>query len=136
MTIQYTMIPDLKMVYVQASGSITSHDIMDGGSLIFQEPKWNNGFSILCDYRDIKQFDVNYDDVLILVKQDKQNESLFDQSKFAILTGSDAAYGIARMWTTLSESTKIKTRIFQNLEESLEWMNVDHLTFQTVVGTP
>jgi hypothetical protein len=134
MTIQYTMIPDLKMVYVHASGSISGHDVLTQGAQMFAEQDWSNGFSILCDYREITQFDVNYEDVLRLVKQDKLNETLFDQSQVAILTGSDAMFGIARMWTTLSENTQIKTRIFQDLEESLEWMNVDHLTFQTIAG--
>lgn len=134
MTIQYTMIPDLKMVYVQASGSISGQDVLTQGGRMFADQDWTNGFSILCDYRDITQFDVNYDDILSLVKQDKLNESLFDQSRVAILTGSDATYGIARMWTTLSENTKIKTQIFQDLKESLEWMNVDHVTFQAIAG--
>ena len=136
MPIQYTMIPDLKLVYVYASGSITGHDILAEGARMFQEQKWSNGFSILCDYRDIQQFNVDYDGILNIVSQDKQHEALFDQSKFAILTGTDVTYGIARMWTSLSVHTQIHSRIFKTLEDSLEWMNVDHLSFQTVVGSP
>ncbi len=136
MPLKYKIISDLKMAYVRGAGKVTSDEIMTEGARMFAENEWINGFNILCDYREITEFGVKTEDMGKIVSQDKNNEFLFDQSKCAIVAGSNLVFGVSRMWKTLSEDNKIETMVFRNIEDSLRWLGMDELVFQSIKELP
>ncbi|MCP3924845.1 MAG: hypothetical protein GY714_19885 [Desulfobacterales bacterium] len=71
-----------------------------------------------------------------IINQDKNNEFLFDQSKCAIVAGSDLVFGVSRIWESLSDDNKIETMVFRNIEDSLSWLDIDELAFQSIKELP
>ncbi len=136
MPLKYKIIPELKIVYVRGTEKVTTDDIMTEGARMFAENEWANGFNILCDYREITDFNLKTEDIEKIVDQDKNNELLFDKSKCAIVAGSDLIFGISRMWEILSEDNKIMTMIFRNIEDALKWLGINELVFQSIKELP
>ena len=136
MPVKYKIVSDQKFVYVKATGEVTADEIMIEGARMFTDSEWINGFNILCDYRKITEFDLKSSDLSQIVEQDKNNEPLFDKSKYAIVADSDLVFGISRMWEILSENNLITTMIFRNTIDSLRWLNLEESVFQSVKDMP
>ena len=136
MPLKHKIISDLKMVYVRGTGKVTADEIMTTGARIFTDSEWVNGFNIILDYREITELHVKTEDVKKIVAQDKRNEHLFNQSKCAIVAGSDLVFGLSRMWEAFSEDTKIETMVFRNIEDSLRWLGMDEIVYQSIKELP
>ncbi len=136
MPLKYRIVPALKIAYVRGAGTVTANEIMIEGAKMLAENEWVNGYHILCDYREITDFNLMIEDLNRIVSQDQENELLFDQSKCAIVAGSDFVFGISRMWETLSEYTKVKTMVFKNIKDSLCWLGIDEHVFQSIKELP
>lgn len=132
MPLQYRIFPDLKIAYVKGEGKVTADEIITQGARMFAEKEWFNGFSVLCDYREIDVFDLETEDIDGIVNQDKINERLFDQSKCAIVSGSNVVFGISRMWEILSENNRIETMVYRDIEDALRWLGIDEHIFQSI----
>ena len=136
MPLKYKIFSDLKIVYVRGTGKVTADEIMTTGSKIFANSEWINGFNILLDYREISELGVKTEDIENIVDQDKRNEYLFDKSKCAIVADSDLVFGLSRMWEAYSEDTKIKAMVFRNIEDSLRWLGMDEMVYQSIKELP
>ncbi len=138
MSLKFKIVSDLKIAYIRASGKITADEILIEGARLFTSSEWVNGFNILCDYREITEFDLKSKDVEKIVKQDKSNESLFNKSKCAIVADIDSVFGLSRMWEIHSENenNKIETMVFRNIEDSLRWFGMDVNVFQLIKDLP
>ena len=88
MPIAYRILPDKKLAYIRAWEEVTVDDVMVEGARMFAETEWENGFNILCDYREVTKFDLRYDDIEKVVGQDRKNEPQFDKSKCAVVATS------------------------------------------------
>ncbi|MHC4870727.1 MAG: hypothetical protein ACYTFY_02680 [Planctomycetota bacterium] len=134
MPLEYEIMPELKLAYVKASGKLTVNDIMIKGAGLFAEGKWENGFNVLCDYREVVKVDLNSQDVREIVSQDKTNESLFDKSKCGIVADKDCVFGLSRMWEIHTENAnnKIETMVFRNIEDSLRWFGMEVSVLQVI----
>ncbi len=132
MPLEYRIDSGQRFAYVKGVGKVTAEDIMTEGARMFAESEWANGFNILCDYREITDFNLKTEDIRRIISQDRDNELLFDQSKCAIVAVSSLVFGLSRMWETLSENTKIETTVFKNIEASLKWLDVEAHVFQTI----
>lgn len=125
MPIRYKIIPDRKVTYIKAWGKIKIDEIIMAGARMFADTKWENGFNILFDYREITECDAGYKDVLKLVHQDKKHEMLFDKCKCAIVAKSDLVFGLTRMWDTLSDGSNLKKKIFREIHDAERWLGLD-----------
>lgn len=132
MPVLYKIIPGLKAMYVSGKGKVSVEEIITEGARMFSDNEWRNGYKIMIDYRGITEFDVKTDDVMKIVNQDKSNEYLFDKSKCAIIACSDLVFGISRMWEALSGNKKTETMVFRDIDEAMEWLEVDE-TFLNAV---
>ena len=45
----------------------------------------------------------------------------------AFVTGSDFAFGMARMYQTLADDLPSEIRVFDDMSEALEWLDLDEL---------
>ena len=125
MPVIYTIIPDQKVACIRAWGKVTVDDIMIQGERMFAEGEWRNGFSILCDYREITELNVTSEEVKRLVGQDKKNERLFDKSKCAVVATKDFIFGLSRMWEILSEDTSLTKMVFKDIADAIRWLGLD-----------
>lgn len=125
MPISYTIVPDQKIAYIKAWGKVVVEEIMTEGTRMFAETEWENGFNILCDYREITDFNLKNEDVEQVVDQDKKHEHLFDKSKLAIVAKSDLVFGISRMWEMLSLDSNLTKMIFRDMNDAENWLGLD-----------
>ncbi len=125
MPILYTIAPDQKIAYIKAWGKVAVDEIMIEGARMFAETEWENGLNILCDYREITDFNLSKEDVALVVDQDKKHECLFDKSKIAIVAEDDLVFGMSRMWETLSSESNLTKMIFRNMNDAESWLGVD-----------
>jgi hypothetical protein len=125
MPILYRIFPDQKVAYIKAWGKTTIDEIMIEGARMFAETEWENGFNILCDYREITEVNPTYQDIEKIVDQDKRNEPLFDNSKCAVVAKNDLIFGLSRMWEILSENTNLKKMVFKDINEARSWLGLE-----------
>ena len=92
---------------------------------MFAEAEWVNGFNILCDYREITEFNLSNEDIQKVATQDKAHEPIFDKSKCAIVTTSDLVFGLSRMWEIFSHNTNLTTMVFRDIHEAIGWLKID-----------
>jgi hypothetical protein len=134
--ILYRIIPDQKVAYIKAWGKVTVDEIMIEGARMFAETEWENGFNILCDYREITEFNPVCEDVQRVVDQDKKHEPLFDKSKCAVVAKGDLVFGISRMWEILSQDTNLSTMVFRDIREAINWLEMDMDFLATIKKLP
>jgi hypothetical protein len=125
MPILYRIVSDKKVAYIKASGKITVDEIMIEGARMFAETEWENGFNVLCDYREATEFEPIKEDIQRISDQDKAHEPLFDKSKCAIVATSDLVFGLSRMWEILSHNTNLTTNVFRDIREAIDWLEMD-----------
>ena len=125
MPILYTIAPDQKIAYIKAWGKVAVDEIMIEGARMFAETEWENGFNILCDYRETTDFNLSYEDVNKVVWQDKKHEHLFDKSKLAIVAKSDLVFGLSRMWEMRSQDSKLTKKVFRDMNDAESWLGLD-----------
>ncbi len=125
MPILYTIIPDQKIAYIKAWGKVVVDEIMIEGARMFAETEWENGFNILCDYREKTDFNLRNEDVEKVVDQDNKHEHLFDKSKLAIVAKSDLVFGLSRMWEMLSLDSNLTKMVFRDINDTESWLGLD-----------
>ena len=136
MPLKYKIVPDLKFVYIKASGEITVDEIMMAGAKIFTDREWVNGFHILCDYRETTALNLTSGDIRKIIKQDINNSPLFDKSKFAVVADKDLIFGLSRMWEILSENNPIQTMVFRDISDAHRWVDMEDHIFQSIKDLP
>lgn len=125
MPILYRVIPDQKVAYIKASGKVNADEIMREGARMFAETDWENGFNILCDYRNITELDLRSEDINRIASRDRVHEPIFDKSKCAVVAENDLIFGLSRMWEIVSEDTSLTTMIFRDIREAIDWLEMD-----------
>ncbi len=125
MPIIYRIFPDRKLAYIRAWGEVTAEEIVTEGARMFAEPEWENGFNILCDYREISEFDLDREDVEEIVASDKRNEPLLDESRCAVVATDNLVFGISRMWEILSHDTRLTNMVFRDMDEAMAWLGLE-----------
>ena len=144
MPITYTIVPGQKTAYVKGTGKVSIEDIMQEGAKMFAQSEWENGYNLLCDYREVTELDIDMDDVGRIVDQDMKNESVFDKSKCAIVATKDLVYGFTRMWDSLSANIRLTKEVFRDINDAIDWLDLDldilesleRFTLKSVDGSP
>jgi hypothetical protein len=135
-TVQYGITPSIKLAYVKFWGHLTIEDLLVKGNSFLNDEDWENGFDILLDYREVTQLDVYGKDVQKIVANDMMNEHFFDKSRCAVVAEKDFVYGLARMWEAFSEQTKIKSKLFKDMDNALDWLGLSPKDLNSVKFHP
>lgn len=136
MPIIYRIIPEQKISYIKAWGKISVDEIILEGARMFSEKEWENGFNILCDYREIIEVISKSEDIMEIVEHDKKNEPIFNKSKCAIVAKSDLIFGLSRMWEILSEDTKLTKMVFRDIKDAKRWLGLSLDSLDSIYKLP
>ena len=136
MPIIYKIVPDRKAAYIKAIGEVTVEDILLEGAKMFAQSEWENGFSILCDYREVTEFNIDTKQVRMIVEQDMKHDPMLDKSKCAVVATDDLVYGMSRMWEILSADTRLTTEVFRDINDAINWLELDLDIFDSIKGPP
>ncbi|MEM9175799.1 MAG: hypothetical protein AAGC67_11240 [Myxococcota bacterium] len=79
-------------------------------------------FRLLLDYREAVFTHLTQAEIHALVSQDRVVMTQVDSIRMAIVVESDVAFGIARMYASLTMGSEIEIEVFRDLKEAERWL--------------
>ncbi len=107
------------------TGTLTDGDVLELKRLLAADPACAAGMPQLTDIRGVTDFQVTSDGVRRMVAHDAKESSALADSRLAIVAGEEAAFGMARMYQTLTESVRPHVCIFRDYAAAARWLGVE-----------
>ena len=79
-------------------------------------------FRMLLDYREATLTSLSRAEVASLVAQDRVVMGDVDVVRMAVVVGSDVAFGIIRMYASLTAGSPMDIEVFRDLDEAEAWI--------------
>jgi len=124
MPISYRIDVERDLVLTLGSGSLTDDDIVQFKARLLRDPDFKPGMRELSDIRGVDQFDVTPAGVQAMVQQDTRDSEKIASHKLAIVVSKAVAYGMARMYQTMTESNIETVRVFRDIDEASAWLQL------------
>jgi hypothetical protein len=119
---EITFASDPEIMTIRAWGPAS----MEGVQAYFQEavsrPEWKPGISCLLDFRDLDLAKFSTEQLQTLATFFDTNKKGVGAAFVSIVVTRSVEYGVARMWTALSEDVGMHQRVFYALEEGTAWL--------------
>jgi hypothetical protein len=119
---EITFSSDPEILTIRAWGPAT----IEGVRAYFQEavsrPEWKPGISCLLDFRELDLAKLSSEQLEALVAFFDKNKEGVGAAFIAIAVTRSVEYGVARMWTSLSETVGMHQRVFYALDEGRAWL--------------
>jgi len=110
------------MAKVKAWGRVNSHELKSIFTETVKHTDWDAGFSMLCDYDEILNFDVTTDDIYKIVEWQESIDAMIGDGRCAVIGSSDLVYDMNRVWQTLSSGRSQKICVFRQMNDALTWL--------------
>ncbi|HEU5179830.1 MAG TPA: hypothetical protein VFW45_03495 [Candidatus Polarisedimenticolia bacterium] len=126
MPITYKIDHERKTVFAKGFGVLTDEDVFG-----YQREVWSRedtrGYSELIDMRGVEQIALpSMDRVRDLANLSAEMDPGKTPSKFAIVAGSDLAFGLGRMYEAyrgMNPRSSKEVKVFRILEDALKWLD-------------
>ena len=125
MPFKYKIIESKKLLYAEATGTVTYDDLVNHIDELCQDPGYKAPMKKLVDYRRIKKMDISMDQQKRFAEKKDAVNSLFSDEKCAIVAPTDFGFALARIHASLSERADRNTAAFRNFNEALIWLGVE-----------
>jgi hypothetical protein len=104
-------------------GRLTGKEVLDAKkALAAEEDRFRQIAFALVVFRDVTELDVTIGQVRELAEIDKQLARLAPDVAVAVVAPGDEAFGLARMWQALTETTGWQTEVFRTQKEAASWL--------------
>ena len=110
---------------ITLSGRVAAHEIGQAFLQVAQGGEGPASANLIWDFRDADLRDINFNDVVSLLRVRLDMNARRGSPKVAFLVGSDAAYGKVRMWTNLLDNEAEITQqigLFRDEAETYAWL--------------
>ena len=124
MPISYRIDVERNLVLTTGSGTLTDNDIIQFKARLLQDPDFKPGMKELSDIRGIDQLDITPSGVQAMVQQDARNSAEVASHKLALVVSKEVAYGMARMYQTLTQSNIETVGVFRDIDEARAWLQL------------
>lgn len=124
MPISYRIDVERNLVLTTASGTLTDDDIVQHKARLVRDPDFNSAMKELSDIRGIDQLDVTPGGVAAMVQQDIRDSAAVASHKLALVVSKEVAYGMARMYQTLTKSNIEAVGVFRDIDEARAWLQL------------
>jgi len=114
---------DRRMAQVKAWGKVTSHEFKNIFIETVKHKDWDAGFSMLCDYDEILNFDVTTHDIYKIIEWQESIDAMIGDGRCAVIASWDLVYGMSRVWQTLSSGRSQKICVFRRMNDALTWLS-------------
>lgn len=125
MPISYVIDPERHLVLTTASGTLTDDEVIQFKDRLVRDPGFTPGMSELSDVRGVDRLEVTSAGVRAMVQQDEEAATHVASHKLALVVSQDVAYGMARMYQTLTESHMKHMGIFRDIDEARAWLQLE-----------
>jgi hypothetical protein len=123
MPIVYRVDADCNLVRTVATGVVTDADFRKWTEALASDLEVLPGMSQLADFRDVDEFEVTPECIRHVVGMEAEHEK-FTHTWRAFVVAHDVAYGMVRMYQTLSEDDEQRIRVFRDLCSAQNWLGL------------
>jgi hypothetical protein len=111
-------------VYVaQYSGHVDPSDIRGAYTAMVANPSFRPGMRAICDLRSA-ELDLSGEDMRVLAALVRAVAPRWGRTKWLALVASDVAYGLLRMFISLTDSCSISTMVVRDPSEAGDWLEL------------
>ncbi len=125
MPIKYKIFPDKKFVYALGIGEITYDDLFHHIDKLATDPDYTPPMKKLVDYRNSTLSRLSTEESIRISDRKAQLIKAFKDEKCAFVIKSNLDFGMTRFHGLHIEESGITTNVFRNMEDALEWLEVD-----------
>ncbi len=125
MSLEYKIFEDIKLVYVKAFDVLKYEELMDHIEKLANDPAYIPPMKKLLDYVDLKKSGLSTRESIDFSKRKQEMADRFINERCAIVTHADYVSGITKYHQAYIDEKKLKTKVFQNIDEAKEWLGID-----------
>ncbi len=124
MPIGYSIDKNLGVVLTTATGRLTDEDILEDKRQLTSDPDFSPGLVELSDIRAVTELAVTPEGIAKMVMQDAEDADKLGAHKLAIVVSKEVAFGLARMYESMTEQNMPNVQIFREMSEAREWLGL------------
>jgi hypothetical protein len=113
-----------RFVYARATGVLTLADNLSAFYALSVDPRFEFGFSQLCDFRGITEARLGESELREFVTLEQSSLDLLSGARIALVAPEAFSFGLARMWEILADGMPFETHVFRSLPEAVAWLGL------------
>ena len=129
MAYDYRIVPDLDLLIITGSGTVSSDDIRRVVTSFQRDPAWHPDMKMLVDWRRIDELLIELDDVQQLATEALTPEQLERGTPLgpsaAVVLADHKHASIPMLYYGYLRKSQLKAKIFFRMEEAARWLDVD-----------
>ena len=120
MPMQYEIVG--AVVHGRSTGTLTDAELLDVARRVAADPARPGTTAELWDLSDSSKLEVTSKGIRDLVALDKEHSEALEGGRIAIVAPSDVAFGIARIYQTLSQDGPLEVEVFRERDDAERWL--------------
>jgi len=109
-----------QLVISRVRGTMTTEDLVGHATALGEDPRFRPDMRQLIDFRGVTKLEITTGTIHRMVDLNPFGAG----ARRAFVLSSEGAYGMARMYQTLSDASPDKVELFRALEPALEWLGL------------
>ncbi len=119
----YTIIKELNVVYVECAGDIREDDIIEQAMQQLHDPEYSQDMNTLYNFQN-GVFSGGVEKLKKLAKKMSDPNVIQTPSKTAMVAPNDLEYGLSRMYSMLAVGSLVEYEAFPTMKEALDWLGI------------
>lgn len=125
MPLKYKIIESKKLIYAVGEGEINCDELIRHFDELSEDPKYTSPMKKLVDYRNATIANLTREEAHTITLKKEQLKNAFKNEMCAIITHTDADFGLSRAHGAYIEKSDIEVNVFRNIHDALLWLQVD-----------
>lgn len=123
--IDYRIVEGENICVFTGRGDVHVDDIKRTEKTAMSDERWQDCRRILHDYRGAVLTGLDFGTLHAGAARDRTYDATMSGWSLAVVASEDSAYGLMRMWKTMSEGRPVKVDVFRTLDEALVFLGVE-----------
>lgn len=114
---------DYRVVVVRHTGNVNYTELRSALAEVPQICGFEEGLRLVADFR-ASNAPLSAEEVRLLASYAKGVDARWGETKWAIIAADDVIYGLARMYSALTNDHRVETFVFRNPLEADDWLGL------------
>jgi hypothetical protein len=110
-----------RLVLTRAWGVFTAQDLYDHYNTLAADPAFDPSFPQLVDLRDVERVDMEPS----IIRRHALERLFGEGTQRALVTSSDVAYELARIYKTFAEYVPQNVHVFRDMHDAEHWLGLE-----------
>lgn len=111
------------LVKVTFTGDVVFNDLAVVSNKILNHPNFQDLERQLWRFETVKKVDLDAEEIQRFIEAALKAKNRHPESKIAIVAGTKAVFGLARMYSAYADQMPWETLVFSGIDEALDWLN-------------